>query len=578
VSDILPVADPDDIAAWRRRARELEARLQESEETLEAIRRGDIDALVVDGGGEQHRVYTLESADRPYRVLIEQMREGAVTLSAEGTVLYCNRRLAEMLGVPLERITGQPLHPFLRAQDQAGFERLLRDGGRGELALRAADGAEVPVSVSLGLLPRDGGEALRCGVLADLSAQQAHLQALSAANDQLTAEIAQREAVEAALRQSQKMEAVGQLTGGLAHDFNNLLTGIIGSLDLMQGQLARGRTTGLERYVSAATASATRAAALTHRLLAFSRRQTLDPKRLAPNRLVRGLQELLSRTVGPAIDLRTELAAEAGAILCDPNQLENALLNLAINARDAMPGGGTLTIATANLAVGAAPAAALDLAPGDYVTVSVTDTGTGMSPDVAARAFDPFFTTKPMGEGTGLGLSMIYGFATQSGGQVRIESREGQGTTVRLYLPHAGAEPEEDFVLPLPPGAEPGRGETVLVVDDEPVIRMLVVEVLRDLGYAALEAADGAGALRLLRAESRIDLLVTDVGLPGGLNGRQLADAARAIRPRLPALFITGFAETAALDHGSLGAGMQVMTKPFALDALAERIRSMIAG
>ena len=574
--DAPPVTE--DAAAWRRRARALEARLAESEETLEAIRQGAIDALVVSGPGEQHRVYTLENADRPYRVLIEQMREGAVTLSAEGTVLYCNRRLAEMLGVPQERVTGQPLPAFLRPADHAAFARLLAEGGRGELALLAADGAEVPVFISLGLLAREAEAPLRCGVLADLTTQKAHLRQLSAANEQLTAEIASREAAEAALRQSQKMEAVGQLTGGLAHDFNNLLTGIIGSLDLMQTQLGRGRTDGLGRFLTAANASATRAAALTHRLLAFSRRQTLDPKRLSPNRLVRGMEELLARTVGPAIDVRAVLAPDAGAMLCDPNQLENALLNLAINARDAMPDGGCLVIATANMTATPAMAAALDLQAGEYVTLSVTDTGTGMTPEVSARAFDPFFTTKPMGEGTGLGLSMIYGFATQSGGQVRIESREGHGTTVRLFLPHAGDASIDDPIPAPPPAAEPGQGETVLVVDDEPVIRMLVVEVLRDLGYAAIEAADGAGALRLLQADGRIDLLVTDVGLPGGLNGRQLADAARVSRPGLRVLFITGFAETAALGAGALGQGMQVMTKPFALEALAVRIRAMIEG
>jgi CheY-like chemotaxis protein len=325
--------------------------------------------------------------------------------------------------------------------------------------------------------------------------------------------------------------------------------------------------------------SAGRAAALTHRLLAFSRRQTLDPRPLSPNRLVQGLEELVTRTVGPNITVRVVLAGDAGTILCDPSQLENALLNLAINARDAMPEGGRLTMETANAEVSPALAAQLDMQPGPYVTLAVADTGTGMSAEVAARAFDPFFTTKPIGEGTGLGLSMIYGFAKQSGGQVRIETEEGRGTTVRLYLPrHAGQGEEEE------PGAAPaatpcaGLGETVLVVDDEPVIRMLVVEVLQDLGYAALEAADGPTALQILKTAERLDLLVTDVGLPGGLNGRQLADAVRADRPGLKVLFITGFAETAALGSGRLEPGMQVMTKPFALDALALRIRSMIEG
>ncbi|MBC9179230.1 ATP-binding protein [Pseudoroseomonas ludipueritiae] len=570
----------DEATFWRRRARELEARLQESEDTLDAIRSGAIDALVV-SGAQQHRVYTLESADRPYRVLIEQMQEAAVTLAPDGTVLYCNRRLAEMLGTAQERVVGRPLQPFLREEDQPAFARLLTDGGRGEIGLHGPGGREVPVYISLGLLPLEGESPMLCGVLADLTVQKGHLRELSVANAQLRAESAQREAAEAALRQSQKMEAVGQLTGGIAHDFNNLLTGIMGSLDLVQGLLTRGQMAGMERYVAAAMSSAGRAAALTHRLLAFSRRQTLDPRRLSPNRLVQGLEELVARTVGPNITLEVALAADAGTILCDASQLENALLNLAINARDAMPEGGTLVMQTANAEISPALAAQLDMQPGHYVTLAVADTGIGMSAEVAARAFDPFFTTKPIGEGTGLGLSMIYGFAKQSGGQVRIESREGQGTTVRLYLPRYPGTGEEDEATDTPasaPRRRPGHGETVLVVDDEPVIRMLVVEVLQDLGYAALEAADGAAALELLQEEGRLDLLVTDVGLPGGLNGRQLADAARAGRPGLKVLFITGFAETAALGNGRLEPGMQVMTKPFALDALATRIRAIIEG
>ncbi|QTI79614.1 response regulator [Roseomonas marmotae] len=575
--DDAPPADP---AALRRRIRALEAQLQESEETLDAIRRGDIDALVVsDDSRQQHRVYTLESADRPYRVLIEQMQEGAVTLGPDGTVLYCNRRLAEMLDIAQERVIGRSLQPFLRAEDQPVFARLLAKGGRGEIMLESADGRNVPVYVSLGLLPVDGEGPMLCGVFTDLTVQKSHLHELSVANAQLRAESAQREAAEAALRQSQKMEAVGQLTGGIAHDFNNLLTGIMGSLDMVQGLVARGEVTGVGRYVGAAMASASRAAALTHRLLAFSRRQTLAPRPLAPSRLVEGMEELLARTVGPMIAVETALAEDAGTILCDPNQLENALLNLAINARDAMPAGGRLRIGTADIEIGAALAAQLDLPAGPYVVLAVQDTGTGMPPEVAARAFDPFFTTKPIGEGTGLGLSMIYGFAKQSGGSVRIDSTVGQGTVVRLYLPRHDGCCEEERAPDGAPAAAPRaeQGETVLVVDDEPVIRMLVTEVLRELGYAALEAADGDSALAVLRAKGRLDLLVTDVGLPGGLNGRQLADAARVTRPGLKVLFITGFAESAALDSGRLEAGMQVMTKPFSLDALATRIRAMIA-
>ncbi|MFT8246232.1 PAS domain S-box protein [Roseomonas sp. BN140053] len=388
---------------------------------------------------------------------------------------------------------------------------------------------------------------------------------------------AELQAAQDALRQSQKMEAVGQLTGGIAHDFNNLLTGIIGSLELLNTRVAQGRMADAARYVSAAQGAARRAAALTHRLLAFSRRQTLDPRPTDANRLVRGMEELIRRTVGPAIDTEVAGAEALWPVLVDPPQLENALLNLCINARDAMPDGGQLRIETANTWLDERAARERDLPPGAFITLSVSDTGAGMTPEVAARAFDPFFTTKPLGQGTGLGLSMIYGFVRQSGGQVRIYSAPGEGTTVRLYLPRHLGEAAAAEAAPAPAGTLRARaGQTVLVVDDEATVRMLVAEVLEELGYAATEAADGAAGLRLLQSEARVDLLVTDVGLPGGMNGRQLADAARAIRPGLRVLFITGYAENAVVGNGQLEAGMQVLTKPFAMEALASRIKELI--
>ncbi len=379
------------------------------------------------------------------------------------------------------------------------------------------------------------------------------------------------------LRQSQKMEAVGQLTGGLAHDFNNLLTGIAGSLELLSARVAQGRLGDADRYITAAQGAARRAAALTHRLLAFSRRQTLEPKPTDVNKLVAGMDELIRRTMGPEVAVEVVAAGGLWTTLVDPNQLENALLNLCINARDAMPGGGRLTIEPANRWLDPHAAAERELPPGQYVSLCVSDNGVGMPPDVIARAFDPFFTTKPMGQGTGLGLSMIYGFARQSGGQVRIYSELGSGTTMCIYLPrHRGAaEPEAEPARAGAPRAQ--AGETVLVVDDEPTIRMLVAEVLGDLGYVAIEAADGAAALAVLQSDARIDLLVTDVGLPGGLNGRQVADQGRVLRPDLRVLFMTGYAENAVLSHGHLEPGMHVLTKPFAMDVLAGRIKALIA-
>ena len=385
-------------------------------------------------------------------------------------------------------------------------------------------------------------------------------------------------AAEEALRQSQKMEAVGQLTGGIAHDFNNLLTGISGSLELVQTRVTQGRINEIERYVNAAQNAASRAAALTHRLLAFSRRQTLDPKPINVNRLVADMEDLVRRTVGPSVQIEVVGAAGLWLTLVDPNQLENALLNLCINARDAMPGGGNLTIETANKWLDDRAGHERDLPPGQYLSLCVTDTGTGMTPEVIARAFDPFFTTKPLGAGTGLGLSMIYGFARQSGGQVRIYSEMGQGTTVCLYLPrYVGDEEDQEPAAEAGPSPRAEEGETVLVVDDEATVRMLVTEVLEDLGYRAIEAVDGASGLKIIASDARIDLLVTDVGLPGGMNGRQMADAGRAIRPSLTVLFITGYAENAVIGNGPLDHGMHVLTKPFAMDALALRIQALIA-
>ncbi|SFU98833.1 hypothetical protein SAMN05192541_1097 [Bradyrhizobium arachidis] len=382
---------------------------------------------------------------------------------------------------------------------------------------------------------------------------------------------------EEALRQSQKMEAVGQLTGGIAHDFNNLLTGIIGSLELLQTRLGQGRVNEIDRYVTAAQGAARRAAALTHRLLAFSRRQTLDPKPTDLNRLVMGMEELVRRTVGPEIAVEVVTAGGLWPTLIDASQLESALLNLCINARDAMPGGGRLTIETANRWLDEHGAGERDLAPGQYVSLCVTDTGTGMTPDIVERAFEPFFTTKPMGQGTGLGLSMVYGFVRQSGGQVRIYSEVGQGTTMCLYLPrHYGNEADRPSTLAAKSAVRPKAGHTILIVDDEPSIRMLLADALEEIGFSVLEAHDGPSGLKILQSEATIDLLVTDVGLPGGMNGRQLADAARTTRPALKVLFITGYAENAIIGNGQLAPDMQVLTKPFVVETLASRVLDMI--
>jgi signal transduction histidine kinase/CheY-like chemotaxis protein len=400
---------------------------------------------------------------------------------------------------------------------------------------------------------------------------------IAAALDERTREQKRLRETEEALRQSQKMEAVGQLTGGIAHDFNNLLTGIMGSLELLQVRLNQGRLGEVDRYVTAAQGAAKRAAALTHRLLAFSRRQTLDPKPTDLNRLVNGMEELIRRTVGPQIALEVVTAGGLWSSLIDPSQLESALLNLCINARDAMPSGGRITIETANKWLDDHAARERDLPVGQYISLCVTDTGTGMSADVMEHAFDPFFTTKPLGQGTGLGLSMVYGFVRQSGGQVRIYSELGRGTTMCLYLPRHYSKGDEEPVAPETRRAvRAENGQTILVVDDEPSVRMLIADVLEELGFNVIEAPDGPTGLRELQSKARVDMLITDVGLPGGMNGRQLADAARTTRPALPVLFITGYAENAIIGNDQLAPGMAVLTKPFVVEALANRVLDMV--
>jgi PAS domain S-box-containing protein len=397
------------------------------------------------------------------------------------------------------------------------------------------------------------------------------------AENEATAEL---ELAQEALRQSQKMEAVGQLTGGIAHDFNNLLTGIIGSLQLMQKRAERGMVVDITRYTDMAMESAKRAAALTHRLLAFSRRQPLAPKPTQPNVLIGSLTDLLERTLGEKIALEVDLQEDLWHVLCDPHQMENAILNLVINARDAMPDGGTLKVTTRNTSLrDSAAARGVMASVGDYVCICVSDTGYGMSAEVLAKAFEPFFTTKPQGEGTGLGLSMIYGFVRQSGGYTKLESRPGDGTAVRLYLPRLtgplpDAEDQEQSTATADIG--PGRRPLVLVVEDDPRVRGVLVEVLQDQGCRVVEAADGLSGQRILKDTPTIELVISDIGLPG-LDGRKMVEQARKNRPELKVILMTGYAQSLALTEGLRDPDMELVTKPFGIEEITRRILAVLA-
>ena len=512
-------------------------------------------------------------SERRFRLLVQSVTDYSIfMLSPEGYVTNWNAGAERIKGYTASEIIGQHFSRFYTAEDrEAGvpwraLETAKREGRYEAEGWRVRkDGRRFWASVVVDGI-YDNGELIGFAkITRDLTERREAQMELERSREQLL--------------HSQKMEAIGQLTGGMAHDFNNLLTGITGSLEFMKTRIAQGRTADLDRYIMTAQMAASRAAALTQRLLAFARRQTLDPKPTNANKLIGGMVEMVQRTVGPEIEVEPVLAVGLWPTLCDPSQLENAILNLCINARDAMPGGGRLTIETANTWLDERGARERDMQPGQYVSICVTDTGVGMPPDVLVRAFDPFFTTKPHGQGTGLGLSMVYGFTRQSGGQVRIYSEMGVGTTVRVYLPrHRGAAKEElDFQSELAEASLAESHKTVLVVDDEPSVRMLVTETLADLGHAVIEAADGPSGLKAVQSDAKIDLLITDVGLPGGVNGRQLADAARQMRPGLSVLFITGYAANAAISNGQLEPGMHILTKPFAMQMLASKISAILA-
>jgi PAS domain S-box-containing protein len=518
-----------------------------------------------------------------YDAVVANAPDAILTLDSTGVIRHANPAAEAQFGYAARDLVGKSAAALFAAG--TAWEQTWRAVLDGkpvpqpvELVASRPGGVESYFEVSLSKWQSDS-RAFVTAIFRDTTQRRAAAQALADLNATLEERVQERTGrlleAEEALRQSQKMEAIGQLTGGIAHDFNNLLQGIIGALDMVQKRMSEGRISEMGRFIKAALASSERASSLTHRLLAFSRRQPVDPRPVDMNRLIGSIEELLHRTLGEPIRMSIQEAHDLWLVRCDANQLENALLNLAINARDAMPHGGTLTIATRNVTFDAAQAVSRDVAPGDYVCVTLSDTGVGMPPEVQARAFDPFYTTKPIGQGTGLGLSMVYGFVRQSLGSVRIESEVEKGTVIELCLPRfVGSLETNDVAVASVVEGRKATDDVVLVVEDEDIVRLLVVEVLDDLGYRALEAADGPSALRILQSAQRIDLLITDIGLPD-VNGRQVADAARVRRPNLKILFMTGYAETAA-SSAFLEGGMEIISKPFTMDNLAAKIRDFV--
>jgi PAS domain S-box-containing protein len=537
------------LAQCREDNESLRAQLEELRETLAAIQNGAVDALVVDSPDGQ-RVYTLEGAEYVYRTLIERMQEGAVILTPGGTIHYCNRRFAELIHMPLEKVVGRPFADWVDAADHPALTALLSGGlERLELLLHANDGATTPTTVSAIAVPGSGLSGM-CLVVTDLTERLRDLARVSEA--------------ERLLRQSQKLDAIGQLTGGVAHDFNNLLMVIAGGLSLLERP---GDAQRRARVIAQMRQSTERGASLSRKLLAFSRRQPLNPEPVDLHWQISGMREILDRTLRGDIQVRTELADDLWNIKVDPAEWELVVLNLCVNARDAMPSGGVITISARN----ALQVRQGELA-GDFVMVSVCDTGTGMSADVLTHIFEPFFTTKEIGKGSGLGLPQVYGFTQQSGGTITVASVEGEGTTVTLLLPRTAAAPAERAPR-LADNRERlnGRLGSILLVEDNDEVAMLVTEMLRELGYRVTRAASAQGALGALADEREIHLVFSDIVMPGTMNGMELAREVRRRRPGASVLLTSGYAGAAVREAEA--EDIKILCKPYAIEALDVALR-----
>ena len=570
--DVLLPGDEPGPEAYRAHIRELEARLEESEETLAAIRRGDFDAVVVEGPNHERLVYTLENADRPYRVLIEQIQEGAFTLGTDGALLYCNRRMADMLGEPQERLIGRLLCDFV--QGDSDLDHLVRTAltrpVREEVALRAAAGTESATFLSLSRFERQGDEPLLCGILTDMSEQRRNMRALAEAHARLQSESVERERVEEALRQSQKLEAVGQLTGGVAHDFNNLLTVIKSSTDLLKRpDLPEARR---QRYVEAISDTVDRAAKLTGQLLAFARRQALRPEVFEVGASLRAVAEMLDSVTGARIIVDAQIPDATCYIRADLSQFETALINMAVNARDAMSGEGTLTLRLR----GGGPMPAIRGHAGSrntFAAVSLSDTGIGIAPEVLPRIFEPFFTTKDIGKGTGLGLSQVFGFAKQSGGDVDVASQPGQGTTFTLYLPQVEGAAEKADEAPRDERGSEGISLCVLVVEDNVEVGRFATQILEDLGHRTVWATNAEDALaELERIPFRFDAVFSDVVMPG-MGGIALARELEQRLPDLPVVLTSGYSHVLAEEGVH---GFDLIQKPYSVEQLSRVLRKVV--
>ena len=555
----------DNARLYEESQRELSAR-RKAEQQLQALSES-LEQRIEERTREVRDVFAkLNESERQFRHLVDSVADYAIfMLDTEGIVSSWNLGAERTKGYAAEEIIGKHFSQFYTKED--------RQSGVPELALGAA--RRTGRFEMEGWRVRKGGQRFWASVIIN-AVHDEHGNLLGFAK--VTRDLTEKQAIEDQLRQMQKMEAIGQLTGGIAHDFNNMLTVISGNIETLQRRLERDDP-GAHRLIAAALRGVERATTLTHRLLAYARRQPLDPRPIELNRLIIGMSDLLTRTLGENIKVESVLSGGLWQVSVDPNQVENAVLNLALNARDAMPGGENLTIETANTYLDEAYARAhTEVTAGQYVMLAVSDTGVGMTSDVVEKAFEPFFTTKQIGEGTGLGLSQVYGFVKQSGGHVKIYSEPGEGTTVRVYFPRANMsaatleEPRRQARIPDLEGTE-----TILVVEDDPDVRTYTTEILRELGYRVLEAHEGDTALTMLATEPEIKLMFTDIGLPGPFNGRQLAEEARKRRADLKILFTTGYAQNAIIHHGRLDPGVQLIVKPFSFTGLAAKIRRILS-